>query len=163
MHELKWLLWFGIIIDRPFIDAISPSISTVTGRDVSLYCHAMGEYSPSITWQFSNGTQIRDSSTTSISQVNVERSYLRLSNIFNDFFSSEIKCVATNQLGAMTRVINLAAVGTYVTVIYAQSIVELCSIYSKQLRLFLFRFLWRKCFDWSKQSWFTVAVSSHYS
>ena len=101
----------------------------------------MGEYSPSITWQFSNGTQIRDSSTTSISQVNVERSYLRLSNIFNDFFSSEIKCVATNQLGAMTRVINLAAVGTYVILIYTQSIVELCSIYSIQLHLFLFRFL----------------------
>ena len=99
------------ILVSPFIDNVSPSISTVTGRTVSLYCHAMGEYAPTITWQYSDGTQIEDTTTTMVSQVNVERSFLRLTNVFTEFEPLEIKCVATNNFSVTTHVISVATVG----------------------------------------------------
>jgi len=94
-----------------FIDNASPSISTVSDRNISLYCHAMGEYSPKISWQYSNGTQIENTATTIISQVNAERSFLRLTNVFAEFEPLEIKCVAANGFEVDTRVISIATVG----------------------------------------------------
>jgi len=143
---------FSIYIVRPLIDNASPSISTVSDRNISLYCHAVGMNSPRITWEYSNGTQIINTATTMISQVNVERSFLRLTNVFAGFESLEIQCVATNDIDVVKHTINIATVGKS----------EFFTCMNNNYCLFWFRILWGKHFDRSGQSWFTVAAPCYH-
>jgi len=75
----------------PVIDTITPSIRTVNGRSVSLYCYATGEEPPWITWQFSNGTVISNSDRGSSSLT--------------------LECVATNSIGSVSRITTITTVG----------------------------------------------------
>ena len=86
------------------IDTITPSISTVSGRSVSLYCRATGQEPPSITWQYSNGTVISNSDRGSSS--------LTLDNIHAEGLDRlDIECVATNSIGSVRRTTRITTVG----------------------------------------------------
>ena len=92
----------------PVIDTITPSIRTVSGRSISLYCHATGEEPPRITWQYRNGTVISDSdrgaSSLTLDNVHAER----LDRL-------DIECVASNSAGFARKATRVTTVGEYYT------------------------------------------------
>ena len=87
------------------IDAITPSVS---GRSISLYCHATGEEPPRITWQYRNGTVISESdrgaSSLTLDNVHAER----LDRL-------DIECVASNSAGFARKTTRITTVGEYCT------------------------------------------------
>jgi len=60
---------------------------------------------PTITWQYSDGKQIVNTSTTIISEIDVEWSFLTLTNVSSvyEFGPLLVKCVATNDFGTVMR------------------------------------------------------------
>jgi len=88
---------------------VSPTIVTsgqefVTDRSISLHCHAVGVEPPTITWQYSDGKQIVNTSTTIISEIDAERSFLTLTVVSSvyEFEPFAVECVATNDFGTAT-------------------------------------------------------------
>ena len=101
----------------PMIDTISPPISTVSGRSVSLYCHTTGEEPPRITWRYTNGTVISDNDRGSSS--------LTLDNVHAEGADKiDIECVASNSIGSVSRTTSITTVGK-------GSPVQKCMILSK--------------------------------
>ena len=98
MYVISIIHMYFDFIGRPKINRISRSISTVSGRSVSLYCEATGEEPAMISWQYENGTPIMNSSNTMITG-NIAESHLTLTNVQAENRELEIVCVATNDHG----------------------------------------------------------------
>lgn len=105
-------MYFDYIV-RPRINRISESISTISGRSVSLYCEATGEEPATISWLYEDRTPIMNSSSTMITG-NIAESHLTLTNVRAENRELEVICVAANNRGNPDeRDASITTVGTH--------------------------------------------------
>ena len=94
----------------PSIITVSPSISTITDRNVSLYCRSGGEEPPRIAWLYENRTRIENSASTIIHN-SIESSHLILVNVQAENEELEVLCEASNSRSVITSEIAITTVG----------------------------------------------------
>ena len=100
-------------LGRPRINTISSSISTVSGRSVSLYCESNAEEPAIVSWLYGNGTKVVNSSDTWIYGNTVGSSHLTVANVQAENRGLEFMCEAVNSIGFDMRNITIATVGMY--------------------------------------------------
>ena len=102
-----------LYLGRPRINTISSSISTVSGRSVSLYCESNAEEPAIVSWLYGNGTKVVNSSDTWIHGNTVGSSHLTVANVQAENERLEFMCEAVNSIGFAMRNITITTVGMY--------------------------------------------------